>query len=79
LRIEAAGGAVLLLFTVAALLLSNSPWTHHFLNAWETPVGVRIASLEFTRSLRDWINDGLVTLFFFVVALELKREVVLGS
>jgi NhaA family Na+:H+ antiporter len=79
LRIEAAAGAILLSFAVAAVVLSNSPWTHHFLNAWETPVGVRVASLEFTRSLRDWINDGLMTLFFFVVALELKRELVLGE
>jgi NhaA family Na+:H+ antiporter len=79
LRIEAAGGAVLLLFTVAALVLSNSSWAHLFLNAWEIRVGLRFGSLEFARSLRAWINDGLMTLFFFLVALELKRELVLGE
>src|SRR5512145_2752290 len=79
LRIEAAGGAVLLLFTLAALVLSNSPWAHLFLDAWETRVGVQVGSLEYARSLRDWINDGLMTLFFFLVALELKRELVLGE
>lgn len=79
LNIEAAGGAILLLFTVAALVLSNSPWAHPFLNAWETPIGLQIGSLEFERSLREWINDGLMTLFFFLVALELKRELVLGE
>lgn len=79
LGIEAAAGAVLLLFTVAALLLSNSPWAHPFLNVWETRVGIQIGSLEFARSLKDWINDGLMTLFFFLVALELKRELVLGE
>lgn len=79
LRIEAAGGAVLLLFTVAALLLSNSPWAHLFEHTWETPIGLRLGSLEFARSLREWINDGLMTLFFFLVALELKRELVLGE
>ena len=79
LRIEAAGGAVLLSFTVAALVLSNSPWAHFFENVWETPVGLHIGSLEFARSLREWINDGLMTLFFFLVALELKRELVLGE
>ena len=79
LHIEAAGGAVLLLFTVAALVLSNSPWSHLFLSAWETRVGFQVGSLEFARSLRDWINDGLMTLFFFLVALELKRELVLGE
>lgn len=79
LGIEAAAGAVLLLFTVAALLLSNSPWTHSYLNVWETQAGFHIGSLELSRSLQDWINDGLMTLFFFLVALELKRELVLGE
>jgi NhaA family Na+:H+ antiporter len=79
LRIEAAAGSILLLCTVVTLALSNSPWAPYFLKAWETPVGVQIGSLELARSLRDWINDGLMTLFFFVVALELKRELVLGE
>jgi len=79
LRIEALGGGILLLFTVAALALSNSPWAHSFSSAWELPVGIRIGSFEFARSLREWINDGLMTFFFFVVALELKRELVRGE
>ena len=61
------------------LVLSNSPWADQFLTFWELPVGIRIGSLEAARSLRDWINDALMTLFFFVVALELKRELVLGE
>ena len=79
LRIEALGGGILLVSTVAALALSNSPWAHSFLSAWELPVGIRVGSLEFARSWREWINEGLMTLFFFVVALELKRELVLGE
>ncbi|WP_299582966.1 Na+/H+ antiporter NhaA [uncultured Microbulbifer sp.] len=79
LHIASAGGAVLLLFTVAALVLSNSPWADSFEHVWETPIGFRVSSLEFARSLREWINDGLMTLFFFLVALELKRELVLGE
>ena len=79
LRIEALGGGVLLLSTVAALVLANSPWAHAFASVWELPVGVRIGSFEFVRSSREWISDGLMTLFFFVVALELKRELVLGE
>jgi len=78
-RIEAAGGAVLLVFTVAALVLSNSRWANQFLDFWETRIGLEIGTFEFARSLRDWINDGLMTLFFFLVALELKRELVLGE
>lgn len=79
LRVEAAGGAVLLLFTVAALALSNSPWSYEFLQAWEVLVGFQIGGWEFARTLREWINDGLMTLFFFLVSLELKRELILGE
>jgi NhaA family Na+:H+ antiporter len=79
LRIESAAGLILLSFTIVALVLSNSPWAHPFLNAWEIPLGIRVGSLELSRSGREWINDALMTLFFFVVALELKRELVLGE
>lgn len=79
LRVEAAGGAVLLLCTVAALVLSNSPWARFLEHVWETPIGLELGSLRFARSLRECINDGLMTFFFFLVALELKRELVLGE
>ncbi len=79
LRIEAAGGVVLLLFAVVALALSNSPWARPFLGVWETRIGMQFGTFEFARSLRGWINDGAMTLFFFLVALELKRELVLGE
>jgi NhaA family Na+:H+ antiporter len=79
LAIEAASGAVLLTFTVAALVLSNSSWAHPFLRVWETPIGFQVGTWEFARASRDWINDGLMTLFFFLVSLELKRELVLGE
>lgn len=79
LHIETAAAGVLLLFTLAALILSNSPWAHSFLSLWEIQSGFRFGSLEYMRSLKGWINDGLMTLFFFLVALELKRELVLGE
>lgn len=79
LKIEAAAGVFLLLATLAALILSNSGWSRPFLAFWETPIGLHFGSLDFTRSLRHWINDALMTLFFFVVALELKRELILGE
>ncbi len=78
-RIETAGGGVLVLFTLAALILSNSPWAESYLRIWEIPLGLRVGELSFDRSLKHWINDGLMTLFFFLVALELKRELVLGE
>ncbi|WP_300072589.1 Na+/H+ antiporter NhaA [uncultured Ruegeria sp.] len=79
LKIEAAAGGLLLLAVLLALALTNSPWQEAFLGFWETPIGLTFGSLDFTRSLRHWINDGLMTLFFFVLALELKREIVLGE
>jgi NhaA family Na+:H+ antiporter len=79
LRIEAAAGAVLLVCAVSAVAVSNSSWSNPFLAFWEMPIGVRLGAVEFSRSLRHWINDGLVTFLFFIVALELKRELVLGE
>lgn len=79
LKIEVAAGILLLLATFAALILSNSIWSRSFLAFWEMPVGLHFGSLSFTRSLRQWLNDGFMTFFFFVVALELKRELVLGE
>lgn len=79
LKIEAAAGGLLFLAAVIALILSNSAWSNSFLAFWETPIGLSFGELEFVRSLRHWINDGLITFFFFVISLELKRELVLGE
>lgn len=70
---------MLLLFTVVALVLSNSPWSGAFSGLWDVHVGLQVGPWEFGRSLKEWINDGLMTLFFFLVALELKRELILGD
>ncbi len=79
LKIEATAGVALLVATCTALILSNSSWSAQFLGFWKIPVGFRFGSFDFSRSLQHWLNDGLMTLFFFVVALELKRELVLGE
>lgn len=78
-RIEAASGLFLLVATLIALALANSPWSRPFLGFWETPIGLHFGPLDYTHSVRRWINDGLMTFFFFVIALELKRELVLGE
>lgn len=79
LRIEAVAGAVLLMSVLVTLLLANTGWSAQYLAVWDMPVGLRIGHIEMSRSLRHWVNDGLMTLFFFVIALELKREMVLGE
>lgn len=78
-KIEAAAGLVLLLFTLLALYLANSQFSAQFAALWEIPIGISVGSLSFERSLHAWINDAVMTLFFFLIALELKRELVLGE
>jgi NhaA family Na+:H+ antiporter len=79
LHVEAASGIVLLLFTGAALALANSPLADGFLAIWKTPLGFELGSFEVRHSLKHWINDGLMAVFFFVIGLEVKREIVLGE
>lgn len=79
LRVEAAAGGVLLLCAVAALALSNSPWSAAYLSFWDTRIGLHWGDAGLAHTLRRWIDDGAMTLFFFVVSLELKRETVLGE
>lgn len=79
LHIEAMAGVALLLCALLAMILSNTIWSAAFLRFWEMEAGFKIGEFEIGRSLQHWINDGLMTLFFFVVALELKRELVLGE
>jgi NhaA family Na+:H+ antiporter len=79
LHIEAMAGVVLLFTTFLTLAIANTSWSDLFLALWDMPAGLRLGGLDISRSLKHWINDGLMTFFFFVIALELKRELVLGE
>jgi NhaA family Na+:H+ antiporter len=79
LSIEAVGGGALLLATICAITIANSPWSASYAAFWHTQIGVSVGGMEYTRSVKHWINDGLMSLFFFTVALELKRELVVGE
>lgn len=79
LTFEAGAGVALLVATMVAVSLANSPWAGSVHDFWSARISVGVGSFEFARSLRDWINNILMTLFFFLVALELKRELVLGE
>jgi Na+:H+ antiporter, NhaA family len=78
LRLEAAGGLVLMGATVLALLLANSPLSRPYLALLELPLQVSAGSFGIAKPLLLWINDGLMAVFFFLVGLELKREIVEG-
>ena len=74
-----AGGAVLLLATIVALAWSNSPWAGAYFSIWQTPVAIQVGDFEFSKPLLLWVNDALMAIFFFVIGLEIKREVLAGE
>lgn len=76
---EAAGGLVLVVAALIALLASNSPLAWLYDGFLHTPVGVRVGPLALDKSLLHWINDGLMAIFFFLVGLEIKRELLRGE
>jgi NhaA family Na+:H+ antiporter len=78
-ELEAAAGVLLVIGTVVALVLANSPWADWFHAIWQTRFRVGFAGAELDKPLILWINDGLMALFFFVVGLEIKRELVAGE
>jgi len=79
LQVETASGIVLLLATAAALALANSPAGPQYRAFWDTPLALQVGSFSLSHSLQEWINDGLMVIFFFVIGLEVKRELVLGE
>jgi len=76
---EAAGGVVLALAALVALIVANSPLGPAYERFWSTEAGFSIGDLHLEHDLRHWVNDGLMTIFFFVVGLEIKRELVVGE
>jgi len=76
---DAAGGLVLLAAAVAALLVNNSPLEWLYDGLLDTPVAVRVGALALDKPLLLWINDGLMAVFFFLVGLEIKRELLQGE
>ncbi|MGK4440980.1 Na+/H+ antiporter NhaA [Yersinia proxima] len=79
LRQEAAGGLILIFAAAVALFMANSPQQGFYQSFLDVPVSVKIASLDISKPLLLWINDGLMAIFFLVVGLEVKRELMEGS
>ena len=78
-HLEVAGGIVLLACTIVAFAWANSPIRESYFALWHTPVTLEFGHWVLEESLLDWINDGLMALFFFVVGLEIKREILAGE
>jgi Na+:H+ antiporter, NhaA family len=79
LHTEAAGGLFLLAATVVALGWANSPFAAGYESLWGRELTIGAGPLAVTEDLKHWVNDGLMALFFFVVGLEIKRELVVGE
>lgn len=76
---EASGSILLLLATAVALAWANSPWADHYQRMLHVKLGFTFSELAFSMSAAHWVNDGLMALFFFVVGLEIKRELLVGQ
>jgi NhaA family Na+:H+ antiporter len=76
---ESAGGIVLLAVTALALGWANSPWNASYFSLWERSLSIGFEGAALTKTLHHWINDGLMVVFFFLVGLEIKREMRVGE
>lgn len=78
-RHEASSGVLLVLATAAALVWANSPWGESYARVWESKVRLGLGTAEVALSLHHLVNDGLMAVFFFLVGLEIKRELLVGE
>ena len=79
LALESAGGILLVGTAALAMLIANSPFYPYYTLLIDTPVEIRIGPLQLAKPLLLWVNDGLMAIFFFLVGLELKREILEGE
>lgn len=79
LKLESAGGIILMFAAVLALVFANTPLRSLYNLFLDTPVEIRVGAFEIAKPLLLWINDGLMAVFFFLIGLELKRELVEGE
>jgi Na+:H+ antiporter, NhaA family len=76
---QSSSGILLIIATVVALVWANSPWGDAYSNLWHTKLTIGVGDASLTKDLTHWINDGLMAIFFLVVGLEIKREVLVGE
>ncbi len=76
---ESLSGIILFCATVFAVLVANSSWGDAYYNLWHMPLGIALGDSTITMDLTHWIDDGLMSIFFLMVGLEIKRELVCGE
>jgi len=79
IKLEISGSIVLFAATIAALVLANSPLSESFLSFWENKISIALPGFELSKPVLKWINDGLMAIFFFLIGLEIKREILTGE
>ena len=77
-KIESFAGILLFGATIIALFWANSPFAVYYEDLWQYQIGISFQDFELKKPLILWINDGLMSIFFFLIGLELKREVITG-
>ncbi|MBY9001351.1 MAG: Na+/H+ antiporter NhaA [Candidatus Heimdallarchaeota archaeon] len=76
---EASGSRILLICVLIGLIWINLPFTDSYTNLWNIYIGFNVGTFDFHQTLLHWINDGLMAIFFFLIGLELKREMIVGG
>ena len=79
LHTESAGGILLIFFTILAMAWANSPWAESYFAIWSNNFTIGYGDWALSKDLLLWVNDGLMAIFFFLVGLEIKREVMMGE
>ncbi len=79
LEAQTTSGLVLMLMTVIALIIANSPVIESYEHFLHMKIDFNVGSWALSHSLHHWINDGLMAIFFFIIGLEIKREVTIGE
>ncbi len=78
-QLEASGSILLLLTALAAIIWANTPYSQSYFDLWQHHLSLGVADFELSKPIFLWINDGLMAVFFFVIGLEIKREILGGE
>lgn len=79
LKDEAISGKFLLIAALTAIIIANSPWALAFTEFWDHDFSISVGNFTLPADLRHWVNDGLMAIFFLVISLEIKRELIRGE